>query len=119
MSIRRAVSLVILLLCRCVLGDVACPRPDTDASSILQVAAEPEGSPKHANAGGNAGSSAQGSDKSHAKKSNAQGAKVAAKTPDKPVEATVTDQKTSKHNEEMLQSMLDAWGNFLNGLLFG
>ena len=120
MGVIRVVSLISLGLCCAVLGEEACAGRLGDESSMVQVVAEPKtlsGTGKKAESKQDNSTASQGFEKSHA-----EGVAATVKEPAKPVEVTATKQEplpSKKEDPQMIQSMLDAWGNFLNGLLFG
>ena len=120
MGAKRCVSLFLFVLCRVALGYTACPGPGTpgtpDVSSLLQVV-EPEKEAKPA--------PTQPTQSAKLEPHKAAAAPASTKHAHEPgkgkvVATTVTKQTPPKDpSETMLQSMLDAFGNYLNRLLFG
>ena len=128
MGAKRCVSLFLFVLCRVALGDTACPGPGTpgtpDVSSLLQVV-EPEKEAKPEPTQPTQSAKLEPHKAAAAPASTKHAAEVASATAHEPgkgkvVATTVTKQTPPKDpSETMLQSMLDAFGNYLNRLLFG
>ena len=125
MGAKRCVSLVPFVLCCIALGDTSCQGSGTpgtaDTSSLLQVVGpEKETKPEPTRS-----AKLEPHKAAAAPASTKHDAEVASATAEesgkgKVVAATVKKQTPAKDpSETMLQSMLDAFGNYLNRLLFG